>query len=160
VTFLANRGANGIDGIVSSGIGAAVASTRPTWIVTGDLGLYHDMNGLAAVRQTDPPVRIVVLNNDGGGIFEFLPQAEQLERLEFEALFGTPLGLELERVANLYDLPYARVTRPAELNSAVRSGTALIEVPIDRRRNVEVHRRLAEAMTAATRRAAEEARPA
>src|SRR5215207_8714327 len=78
--FLANRGANGIDGLISSGIGAAVATGRPTWIVTGDLGLHHDMNGLAAIRAAPAPVRVVVLNNDGGGIFEFLPQAEQIER--------------------------------------------------------------------------------
>ena len=73
--FLANRGANGIDGLISSGIGAALATGRPTWIVTGDLGLFHDMNALATLRHADVPVRIVVVNNDGGGIFEFLPQA-------------------------------------------------------------------------------------
>ena len=85
VVFLANRGANGIDGLISSGIGAAVASGRPTWIVTGDLGLFHDMNALATLRHADGPVRIVVINNDGGGIFEFLPQAGEVERAEFEA---------------------------------------------------------------------------
>ena len=99
VRFLCNRGANGIDGLISSGIGAAAASGRPTWIVTGDLGLHHDMNGLAALRHASAPVRIVVLNNDGGGIFEFLPQAEQLDRDEFEALLGTPLGLDPARIA-------------------------------------------------------------
>jgi 2-succinyl-5-enolpyruvyl-6-hydroxy-3-cyclohexene-1-carboxylate synthase len=153
VRFLANRGANGIDGLLSSGIGAAVASGRPTWIVTGDLGLYHDMNGLAALRAADAPVRIVVLNNGGGGIFEFLPQAEQIERGEFEALFGTPSGLDLSRVAALYDLPHTRIERLGDLHGALRSGTALIEVPVDRRRNVELHRRLAKAAVAAVGRA-------
>ena len=79
VRFLANRGANGIDGLISSGIGAAAATGRPTWIVTGDLGLFHDMNALAALRHAEVPVRIVVLDNDGGGIFEFLPQAAQID---------------------------------------------------------------------------------
>jgi 2-succinyl-5-enolpyruvyl-6-hydroxy-3-cyclohexene-1-carboxylate synthase len=144
VRFLCNRGANGIDGLVSSGIGAAAASGRATWIVTGDLGLWHDMNGLAALRHASAPVRIVVVNNDGGGIFEFLPQAEQIERDEFEALFGTPLGLDLERVAALYGLPYARVERLDGLADAIAAGTGLIEVPVDRRRNVELHRRIAE----------------
>ena len=71
--FLCNRGANGIDGLVSSGIGAAQASGRPTTIVTGDLGLLHDIGGLAALREVETPVRIVVIDNDGGGIFHFLP---------------------------------------------------------------------------------------
>ncbi len=73
VLFLSNRGANGIDGLVSSGIGAAQASGRPTTIVTGDLGLLHDLGGLAALRDVATPVRIVVIDNDGGGIFHFLP---------------------------------------------------------------------------------------
>src|SRR5215211_472672 len=90
VRFLCNRGANGIDGLVSSAIGAAAASGRPAWIVLGDLCLYHDMNGLSALRDASSPVRIVVIDNGGGGIFEFLPQAELIERDEFEALFGTP----------------------------------------------------------------------
>ena len=74
VLFLCNRGANGIDGLISSGIGAAHASGRPTTIVTGDLGLLHDIGGLAALRDVSTPVRIVVIDNDGGGIFHFLPQ--------------------------------------------------------------------------------------
>jgi 2-succinyl-5-enolpyruvyl-6-hydroxy-3-cyclohexene-1-carboxylate synthase len=149
VRFLCNRGANGIDGLISSGIGAALAGARPTWIVTGDLGLYHDMNALAILRAARVPVRIVVLNNDGGGIFEFLPQAEQVSREEFEAIFGTPLGLDLERVAALYELRYERVEDLSDLPAATQS-SALIEVPVpDRRRNVGVHRRLAEAATAA-----------
>ena len=76
--FLCNRGANGIDGLVSSGIGAAAASGRPTTIVTGDLGLLHDLGGLAALGDVETPVRIVVIDNGGGGIFHFLPQAEAL----------------------------------------------------------------------------------
>ena len=77
--FLCNRGANGIDGLISSGIGAAHASGRPTTIISGDLGLLHDIGGLAALRDVSTPVRIVVINNDGGGIFGFLPQAGALE---------------------------------------------------------------------------------
>ncbi len=141
VRFLCNRGANGIDGLVSSGIGAAAASGRPAWIVTGDLGLFHDMNALAALRHVEAAVRIVVLNNDGGGIFEFLPQAGQIEREEFEALLGTPLGLELERVAALYGLGYERVSDLAKLGD-VTGDTGLIEIPVDRTTNVALHERL------------------
>ena len=142
--FLCNRGANGIDGLISSGIGAAAASRLPTWIITGDLGLYHDMNGLAALRDLSVPVRIVVLDNGGGGIFEFLPQAEQLGRDEFEALLGTPLALELARVAALYELPHLRIADLDGLVPASSRGTCLIEVPVDRRNNVELHRRIAD----------------
>jgi 2-succinyl-5-enolpyruvyl-6-hydroxy-3-cyclohexene-1-carboxylate synthase len=151
VRFLSNRGANGIDGLISSGIGAAIASARPTWIVTGDLGLYHDMNALAILREEPRvPVRIVVLNNDGGGIFEFLPQANQVAREEFEAIFGTPLGLDLERVADLYGLRFLRAENLAALDDATDDESLLIEVPEpDRRRNVEVHRGLADAAATA-----------
>jgi 2-succinyl-5-enolpyruvyl-6-hydroxy-3-cyclohexene-1-carboxylate synthase len=144
VRFLSNRGANGIDGLISSGIGAAAATGQPTWIVTGDLGLYHDMNGLAALRDSGPPVRILVLNNDGGGIFEFLPQAEQVDRDEFEAILGTPLGIEPASVATLHGLPHVMVRNLAELASAAEAGTAIVEIPVDRSRNVEVHRRIAD----------------
>ena len=90
--FLSNRGANGIDGLISSGIGAARASGRPTTIVTGDLGLLHDLGGLAALRDVSTPVRIVVIDNGGGGIFHFLPQEQALRGEEFEALLGTPVA--------------------------------------------------------------------
>jgi 2-succinyl-5-enolpyruvyl-6-hydroxy-3-cyclohexene-1-carboxylate synthase len=149
VRFLCNRGANGIDGLISSAIGAAAASGRPTWIVTGDLGLYHDMNGLAALREATAPVRIVVLNNGGGGIFEFLPQAEQVGRDEFEALLGTPLGLDPAKVADLHGIPHVRIADLSELDRAAELPTAIIEIPTDRRRNVEIHRRIAERVTEA-----------
>ena len=149
VRFLSNRGANGIDGLISSGIGAAAATRRPTWIISGDLGLYHDMSGLATLRDVDAPVRIVVLNNDGGGIFEHLPQAREVSRTEFEALFGTPLGLDPARIASLYDLPFARVDDLDELAGLDTTGTTLIEIPIDRRRNADLRRRIADRASAA-----------
>jgi 2-succinyl-5-enolpyruvyl-6-hydroxy-3-cyclohexene-1-carboxylate synthase len=148
VRFLANRGANGIDGLISSGIGAAVASGRPSWIVTGELGLFHDMNGLAALAQASVPVRMVVLDNRGGGIFEFLPQADQIERGEFEALFGTEVPIALADVTALHHLPHVRLESLDELGDHTRE-TALIEVPVDRRANVALHRRLAAAAVAA-----------
>ena len=153
VRFLANRGANGIDGLISSGIGAAAATGSPTWIVTGDLGLHHDSNALAALRHASVPVRIVVLDNGGGGIFELLPQAEQIDREEFEALFATPVGVDAGELAALHGVAHTRVERLDELAGAARAGTALIEVRTDRRANAELHRRLAEAASAAVERA-------
>jgi 2-succinyl-5-enolpyruvyl-6-hydroxy-3-cyclohexene-1-carboxylate synthase len=147
--FLCNRGANGIDGLISSGIGAAHASGRPTTIVSGDLGLLHDLGGLAALRDVSTPVRIVVIDNDGGGIFHFLPQEQSLASEEFEALLGTPRGVDAERAAALFDLPHRRLDSLAELPDALATGTGLIEVKTDRRTNVEQHRRLAGAVAAA-----------
>jgi 2-succinyl-5-enolpyruvyl-6-hydroxy-3-cyclohexene-1-carboxylate synthase len=149
VSFLCNRGANGIDGLLCSGIGAAVASGRPTTIVLGDLGLVHDIGGLPALRHAETPVRIVVIDNGGGGIFHFLPQAELLEEDEFEALLGTPAGLDPERVAALFGIEHRHVQSLAELPAALAAGSGLISVSVDRRRNVEVHGRLRAAAAAA-----------
>jgi 2-succinyl-5-enolpyruvyl-6-hydroxy-3-cyclohexene-1-carboxylate synthase len=143
VHFLSNRGANGIDGLVSSGIGAAHASGRPTTIVTGDLGLLHDLGGLAALREVSTPVRIVVIDNDGGGIFHFLPQEQALASDEFEALLGTPRGVSAEKAAALFDLPHHRLESLADLPATLAAGTGLIEVGVDRQTNVDLHRRLA-----------------
>lgn len=147
--FLCNRGANGIDGLLSSGIGAAHASGRPTTILTGDLGLLHDLGGLAALRDVSTPVRIVVIDNDGGGIFSFLPQAKTLGEGEFEALLGTPRGVDVPGAGKLFDLPHRRLDKTAELPGALAAGTGLIEVKADRRSNTNLHRRLATAVAAA-----------
>ena len=121
VLFLANRGANGIDGLLSSGIGAAQASGRPTVIVTGDLGLLHDLGGLAALREVTTPVRIVVVNNDGGGIFHFLPQEEAMKEAEFEALLGTPRGVDVGGAAALFGLEHREIGDLGELAGGAES---------------------------------------
>jgi 2-succinyl-5-enolpyruvyl-6-hydroxy-3-cyclohexene-1-carboxylate synthase len=149
VTFLCNRGANGIDGLVSSGIGAAHASGRPTTIVTGDLGLLHDIGALAALRDVSTPVRVVVIDNDGGGIFGFLPQAKALGVGEFEALLGTPRGINPGKAADLFGLSHRRLRDLNELAGALHEDTAIIEVKVDRHTNVELHHRLSAAITAA-----------
>ncbi|HEY3434595.1 MAG TPA: thiamine pyrophosphate-binding protein, partial [Solirubrobacterales bacterium] len=147
--FLSNRGANGIDGLISSGIGAAQAGGRPTTIVSGDLGLLHDIGGLAALREVETPVRIVVIDNDVGGIFHFLPQEGALASEEFEALLGTPRGVDVGKAAALFDLPHRRLESLADLPGAFAAGTGLIEVKTDRGTNVEAHRRVAAAVEAA-----------
>ncbi len=147
--FLSNRGANGIDGLISSGIGAAQASGRPTTIVSGDLGLLHDIGGLAALREVETPVRIVVIDNDGGGIFHFLPQEASLGSEEFEALLGTPRGVDVAKAGALFGLPHQRLDSLAELPDALAAGTGLIEVRTDRKANVEAHRELQAAVQTA-----------
>jgi 2-succinyl-5-enolpyruvyl-6-hydroxy-3-cyclohexene-1-carboxylate synthase len=144
--FLANRGANGIDGLVSSSLGAAAGSPRRTFALLGDLALYHDMNGLLAWPRLGVEATIVVLNNGGGGIFDFLPIAAY--RDGYEELFGTPSGLDLERVAALYDLPFRRVRRHPELAPALQA-PGLVEVVLDRPRNVELHREALELVAVA-----------
>ncbi len=146
VLFLANRGANGIDGTVSSGIGAAVASGRPATIVLGDLALVHDLGGLLALREVETPVRLVVIDNGGGGIFHFLPQAGQLDRDEFESLLGTPSGIEPGRVAALFGLEHRRLGDLAHVADALAAGTGLISIEVERERNVEVHEQLRKAV--------------
>jgi 2-succinyl-5-enolpyruvyl-6-hydroxy-3-cyclohexene-1-carboxylate synthase len=148
VSFLCNRGANGIDGLISSGIGAARASGRPTTIVTGELGFLHDIGALAALRDVSTPVRIVVIDNGGGGIFHFLPQQVVLEADEFEALFGTPRAVSVEKAAALFDLPYRRLESLADLPAALAAGTGLIEARTDRHTNVAAHRRVTERVLA------------
>jgi 2-succinyl-5-enolpyruvyl-6-hydroxy-3-cyclohexene-1-carboxylate synthase len=149
VLFLCNRGANGIDGLISSGIGAARASGRPTTIVTGELGFLHDLGGLAALRDVSTPVRIVVIDNGGGGIFHFLPQKSALDPEEFEPLFGTPRAVSVEKAAALFDLPYTRLNSLTDLPSALAAGTGLIEIRTDRQTNVAAHRRITDRVLAA-----------
>ncbi len=152
VSFLCNRGANGIDGLISSGIGAAHASGRPTTIVTGDLGLLHDIGGFAALRDVATPVRIVVINNDGGGIFGFLPQAGALEADELEALLETPRGVDVGKAADLFDLPHSPLARLPDLPAALAAGTGLIEIVTERQANVDLHGQLGTTVTRALHR--------
>ncbi len=153
--FLANRGANGIDGMVSSGLGAAAVAPGRTYVVTGDLGLYHDMNGLLAVRRLGVEATVIVMNNRGGGIFDFLPIARHTDG--YEELFGTPTGLELGKVADLYGLAFTSVGSYADLPDAL-SRPGLVEIPLDRPRNVQLHRELFEGASASVRAAVESRR--
>jgi 2-succinyl-5-enolpyruvyl-6-hydroxy-3-cyclohexene-1-carboxylate synthase len=131
--FLANRGASGIDGLVSTGLGAAWASQGPAVLLLGDLSVYHDMNGLLAIGRHGVPATIVVLDNGGGGIFGFLPQAAHED--VFEDLFLTPLGLRFEDVARMYGLDDAEVSAAGELEGAFQAAfssprSVLLRVPI------------------------------
>jgi 2-succinyl-5-enolpyruvyl-6-hydroxy-3-cyclohexene-1-carboxylate synthase len=137
--FLANRGANGIDGVISSGLGAAGVSSGPVFVLVGDLALYHDMNGLLAMKRLEVEATIVVMNNGGGGIFDFLPIAGY--RDGYEELFATPTGLDCSAIAALYGLRFTRLGSYGDLAGAL-GAPGLVEVPLDRPRNVELHREL------------------
>ena len=141
--FLANRGASGIDGVVSTALGVSSVSPGPCVLVIGDLSLYHDMNGLLAARQHGLQATIVLLHNDGGGIFSFLPQAEAIA--PFEDLFGTPHGLDFRHAAQLYGLDYCEPEDSQALRTALDKafrtpGVSLIAVHTSRNANVRLHR--------------------
>ena len=140
--FLHNRGASGIDGVVSTALGAAARSYGRLVLVVGDLSFYHDMNGLLAARRFGLSATIVLVNNDGGGIFSFLPQHDDPEH--FEALFGTPHGLDFRPVAELYGVGFRRVATREEYRAALRAsfdapGVNIIEVKTDREANLRLH---------------------
>jgi 2-succinyl-5-enolpyruvyl-6-hydroxy-3-cyclohexene-1-carboxylate synthase len=150
---VANRGANGIDGTVSSAFGAAAVGDGPVVLLIGDVALAHDIGGLIAGRRLKLSLTIVLLNNDGGGIFHFLPVAGETDA--FEEHVATPHGLDFAHAAALYGCNYKRPNTLAELREVLHASTAakpettIIEVRTDRAHNLELHRRAAEAALAA-----------
>jgi 2-succinyl-5-enolpyruvyl-6-hydroxy-3-cyclohexene-1-carboxylate synthase len=146
--MVANRGASGIDGHVSSLLGLASAAAGSTTVagLIGDLAFYHDMNGLLAARDCN--ATLIVINNDGGGIFRYLPQAG-LEA--FERYWSTPTGLDFRHAADLYQLPFRRVSNADEFQQALNDnlaqpGVKIIEAVIDPQHSVERHRAYWEAV--------------
>ncbi|MBW1677245.1 MAG: 2-succinyl-5-enolpyruvyl-6-hydroxy-3-cyclohexene-1-carboxylic-acid synthase [Deltaproteobacteria bacterium] len=137
-----NRGANGIDGTIASAIGFASGLNRPSTLLIGDLAILHDINSLALIKKLEVPVTVVVLNNDGGGIFSFLPVAKLTEY--FETYFATPHGLKFRNAAELFGLPYES---PESLSSfrkvyqrSIDSGiSSIIEVHTQRDKNRVEH---------------------
>jgi 2-succinyl-5-enolpyruvyl-6-hydroxy-3-cyclohexene-1-carboxylate synthase len=149
---LSNRGLNGIDGTLSTALGVAAASGAPTVALVGDLAFLHDLGALVQARRTGLPLTVVVVNNDGGGIFSFLPIARATPH--FEALFGTPHGVDLSAAAALADAPFVRASTPSALATALRErperGMQIIEAAVlDRAANVEVHHSLGAAVARA-----------
>ncbi len=155
IRVLSNRGLNGIDGTVSTALGIAAASGAPTVALVGDLAFLHDLGALVLARRAGLSLTVVVVNNDGGGIFSFLPVAGTGEH--FERLFGTPHGIDLAPAAALAGARFSRVATPLELQDALRQPPRpclhIIEARVlDRAANVELH----QALGAAVARAVEE----
>ncbi len=146
--ILANRGANGIDGTLSSAAGAAVGSGERVFALVGDLALVHDIGGLLSARQLGVDLTVVCVNNGGGGIFDFLPVAGAADREAYERHIATPVNVDLEAVASMAGLAYRRATKEAEVRAAVGS-PGLVEVRTDRASSVEVHRDLIRRLSAA-----------
>jgi 2-succinyl-5-enolpyruvyl-6-hydroxy-3-cyclohexene-1-carboxylate synthase len=144
VRVLANRGANGIDGFVSCVLGAAAATPSPVVGLCGDLSLLHDLNGLLAVRRHGVRAVFLVVDNDGGGIFDHLPVSRQREH--FEELFATPHGLDVEPAVTMYGAGFERVTAVAELPGALQRAlaaprTTVVLLQVDRAYSLAAHGR-------------------
>jgi 2-succinyl-5-enolpyruvyl-6-hydroxy-3-cyclohexene-1-carboxylate synthase len=153
ISVLANRGVNGIDGTISSAIGSALSGT-PVTLLLGDVAALHDATALSEVARLGVPLRVVVINNDGGGIFSFLPQArsDAVDSATFEKHWGTPHGLSLATLASAFGVASAVATTfegYAEIVSGPIDAPLLIELTTNRNDNVDHHR----SMRAAARQA-------
>lgn len=143
VDVCGNRGASGIDGLVASASGVCVGTDKPVTLLIGDLALLHDLNSLAMLKTLPKPMVIIAVNNDGGGIFSFLPIA--LHKDVFEKCFGTPHGLCFDQAAGMFGLAYAQPQTSQEFirayrNAFNRQGATLIEVKTSRHQNADVHK--------------------
>lgn len=146
INIFANRGANGIDGTVSTALGVgAVKREQPLYLVIGDLTFFHDLNGLIAAKQFRIPITVLLINNNGGGIFSFLPQAEH--KKHFELLFGTPLDLDFKHIATMYNGQYISIRNWSELERELskekeRYSLRIVEIKTSRENNLAEHRNL------------------
>ena len=137
-----NRGVNGIDGTISTALGLAT-NGLPTYLVTGDLSFFHDVNGLAVAKTHDLNLTIILHNNDGGGIFEYLPQKGTKY---FDYLFSTSQGLDYSGAAKLYGCGYTKITSPDELSAVLanvssETGVHIIEIPTNREYSRQLHKK-------------------
>jgi len=157
VRIFSNRGTNGIDGVISSALGVAAdnrfkKNRRQTVLLTGDLSFLYDIGGLLAASRNQLALTIIVINNDGGGIFSFLPVSQYEQEAHFEAFFTTPHGLSFQSAAELYGLGYQKVENLASFttclhNISAGSGTRLIELCVDRDASVAFQKRLISCVT-------------
>ncbi len=144
IKVMANRGANGIDGTVSTALGAGMAS-QPLYLVLGDLTFFHDLNGLIASKLYGIDINILLINNNGGGIFSFLPQANYPNN--FEKLFGTPLDLDFSHAIKMFGGQYDLISDWEHFISAFKRnmgipGLKVMEITTNRDRNLTEHREL------------------
>ena len=139
----ANRGANGIDGVVSTAVGVALATRQPTTLLIGDIALLHDVNGLINLASRKIDLRIVVIDNNGGGIFSFLPQAQALDEAKFEKIFGTPHDANIKMLAQAHQINTHELTNISDLAEVLsQRGPWLARIVTDRQENVKVHERI------------------
>lgn len=149
IRIMANRGANGIDGTVSTALGAGIIH-QPLYLIVGDLTFFHDLNGLIASKLLHIDITVILINNNGGGIFSFLPQSEHPKH--FELLFGTPLDLPFKHAIEMFGGYYELVDDWKQLSAALKpnrekSGLRVLEIMTNRDNNVKEHRELGNAVS-------------
>ena len=150
VRVFSNRGVNGFDGVVSTAVGVALSSKSPTALLIGDIAMLHDSNGLLNLIRRDAQLKIIVIDNEGGGIFSFLPQAQAMEGDQFEQLFGTPHSVDFAALAKTHGIAFTWVSTAQELRRELGNpATSMIGVRTDRSKNVDDHNALYSAVAAA-----------
>jgi 2-succinyl-5-enolpyruvyl-6-hydroxy-3-cyclohexene-1-carboxylate synthase len=148
----ANRGVNGIDGVVSTAIGVALCTNRTTFLLIGDLAFLHDSNALVNVVTRNIDLRIILVDNGGGGIFSFLPQATSMDSSKFEKVFGTPHDTDLLLLAKAHGLKTTLITTLEQLlETMMVNGPQVIQISTDRSENVRVHERINQMVSVAIR---------
>lgn len=141
IRVYANRGANGIDGLVSTAIGVALSGS-PTTLLIGDVAFLHDSAGLIALSNRQVDLTIVVIDNDGGGIFSFLPQAELVAPERFELLFGTPHGTDIAALCKAHGIKTEEWQSDMKPTLEHSNGTKVVVAKTNRAENVEIHEEL------------------
>jgi 2-succinyl-5-enolpyruvyl-6-hydroxy-3-cyclohexene-1-carboxylate synthase len=140
LSVFSNRGANGIDGVTSTAIGVALSTKAPTALLIGDVAFLHDSAALIALVRRDIDLTLVIVDNDGGGIFSFLPQATAVESSRFEQLYGTPHGTNISALLAAHGISSVVVESAGELAAAVNDPSVqAVIVSTDRAHNVVVH---------------------
>ena len=144
IHVMANRGANGIDGTISTALGAATIK-QPFYLIVGDLTFFHDLNGLIAAKLQELNITILLINNNGGGIFSFLPQASHPNH--FEKLFGTPLDLDFSKAVEMYGGRFTSISNWENFSTTILQdrmsvGLRVIEIVTNREKNVKEHHNL------------------
>jgi len=147
VRLLSNRGANGIDGVIAAAAGAALATSCPTWLLIGDVSLQHDIGGLIAAASAGADLRIVCVDNGGGGIFDFLPVAEHARRDAYERHIATPATVEIAAAAALARMRHTAASTVGEIRAAA-TDPGIVDVRTNRLENVRRHRALLAAVAA------------
>ena len=148
IRFLANRGANGIDGVVSAAAGAALSAGGRAWLLTGELAVLHDIGGLLAAARAGAELTVVCANNGGGNIFDFLPLAQHGAGATFEEHVITPSGVDFAQVAALAGMEHRTAATPDEVRAAA-ADPGFVEVRTDRADNVRLRRELCARIAAA-----------
>lgn len=145
INIFSNRGASGIDGITSTAAGILAAEIKPTFLIIGDLAFYHDLTSLLSLKKYSLPLIIIILNNSGGGIFEFLPISK--EKIDFENYFKTPLGIDFEKIVAGFKGNYSLVKSWKGFNTQVKKTMnrkifSVIEVKIDSKKTLQTRKHI------------------